>query len=269
MIQYQSNIQRDQQQQRLALSAENAKRFDGAVKQLQKNSDISALGAIYSLGELTKQDGFYWPSVTQLTAYLGHVAREKNSSAIETDKDRSNRTEIQHLLHVLSERDKDHWKYRFSEPFPLDLASLSLRDLRFSGLKLWGSNFRRTDFSGSILPGANLAYSDLYCANFESAIFQRGYLHVETDSAKLGPKLSRANFKNANLNGVDFGKDAVDVEGTCFEKASFNDADINGFNLTTARGLTRQQVEASKGKPKVPPDFQELSCVCFMDCERR
>jgi hypothetical protein len=63
MIQFQSNIQRDQQQQRLALSSENAKRFDGAVKQLQKISDISALSAIYTLAELTKQDGFYWPSI--------------------------------------------------------------------------------------------------------------------------------------------------------------------------------------------------------------
>ena len=108
IIQFQSNIQRDQQQQRLALSSENAKRFDGAIKQLQKQSDLSELGAIYTLGELSRQDGFYGPSIAMLSANLRHAVQVSNK-VIDSPV-------VAGSLHILSERD---WESRNSEPFPL------------------------------------------------------------------------------------------------------------------------------------------------------
>jgi len=258
VVQFQSNIERDQRQQRLALSSENAKRFDIVVAQLQKASDSARLGALYSLAELSRQDGFYWPSIVQLTAYLRHVAQGSTT----------NPAEMHHLLYLLSERDEGHWEYRFSEPFPLDLSFLNLKDLKLSGAKLYGMNFRNTDFSGSILPGADLAHSDLACANFENANFYPGYLHATTGAAKLGPKLSFANFRNAWLDGVEF-KEGVDVEGACFEGARLQGADISGFDLKKARGLRKSQIESSKGNPRAPADFEELSCSPVKECGTR
>jgi len=257
MIQFQSNIQRDQQQQRLALSSENAKRFDGAVKQIQKQSDISALGGIYTLGELTKQDGFYWPAVALLNAYLRHAAQAPGGDV--------NRAEIANSLHVLSER---NWEYRKGEPFPLDFSSLNLKGLRFSELKLWGSNFRNSNLSDVFLPGAKMEGTDFYCVNFEGANFQKSYLHKPTGPAELGPKLNSTNFRNAMLNEVAFKQNEysfVDVEGTCFEGANLTGADIRGFDLSKAAGLTRDQILSSKEHPEVSGDFRSQSCRPFRD----
>jgi len=253
IIQFQANVERDQQQQRFTLSSENAKRFDSAVGQLQKHSDLVELGAVNALGELSKQDGFYWSSIAMLSAYLRHAVRAS---------DGINSAVVAGAFYILSVR---NWESRNSEPFPLDFSSLNLKGLHYSQLQLWGSNFQLSDLSGAILPGAKFESADFSCANFENAIFQPSYLQNATDPAELGPKLANANFRNANLIAVLFKSSSVDVENACFEGANLGGADISGFDLSKVTGLDLNQIRSTKKHPDVSDDFHPKPCMAFKD----
>ena len=167
--QMQANTERDQRQQRATLASENIKLFDKAVGLLNSKSMTPQLGGIYAFSELIKQEGFYWPAVAQLTAFLRQKLLPVGAK-VGPDTIR-NRFEIFSALHVLSERDKVSWEGRTMEPIPLDLSGLNLSELKFSDLRLWGSSLRYTDLSGAIIPGALLEDADLYCANMEGASF--------------------------------------------------------------------------------------------------
>jgi uncharacterized protein YjbI with pentapeptide repeats len=264
IIQFQANIERDQQQQaitlsqfqqqqKLTLSAENAKRFDGAVKRLQGQSDLQALGAIYTLRELSTQEGFYWPSTTMLNAYL-------RSALVALDD--VNSAAIVGALYILSTRD---WEARNADPFPLDFSRLNLRGLHFSKLQLWGNDFQFSNLAEAILPGAKLEGADFSCANFEKADFEQNSLQNATDPAELSSKLRGANFRYAILRNVIFKKDNgwVNVENACFENADLAHADISGFDLSNVTGLTVEQINSTDQHPVVPPAFQSKPCVAF------
>jgi uncharacterized protein YjbI with pentapeptide repeats len=260
IVQFQANIERDQRQQRLTLASDNGKLFANAVKQLQEKSDLSQLGAIYNLSELMKQEGFYWPSVTQLNEFL--------RQAVQTAKGEVNRAEIVNSIYVLSERDNrggNPMLLRDAEPFPLNFFALNLSGLAFSELKMWSANFQNANLSSTILPGAKLGSGDFSCANFEGANLTPSSLYKGTDPTELGAKLGNANFRKARLANVLFQKDhgVVNVENACFEGADITNADISGFDLSKAAGLTKEQIALSGSHPAVPADFKVLSCKSF------
>jgi uncharacterized protein YjbI with pentapeptide repeats len=262
VIQFQANIERDHQQQMAALSAENAKRFDQAVTNLESNSPLANLGAISALTGLMRQNGFYWTSVAELNEFLRQAV-----SVVPKDAT-INRVAILNAFLALSTRDEGIWNNRFHEPFPLDFSRLNLGGLLFSQLRLWGSNFRHTNLSGSYLPGASMEGTDFNCANFEKAQLQRSSLSDDTPPTKLGPKLARANFTGAVLDNVQFITDSnkkVDIEDTCFAGASLVGADISGFDLTQVAGLTREQIDKTQFHPAIPPNFEAKSCRPFAD----
>jgi uncharacterized protein YjbI with pentapeptide repeats len=261
LIQFQANIERDHHQQQVTLSAENAKRFDEAVTQLQ-NKPLSILGAISTFSELTKQDGFYWAAVSEVQEYLREAIHQGGDI---------NRTEIHNAFRVLSERGTGNLQNRLSEPFPLDFSGLDLGKFKYSKLKLWGSDFQNSNLSGALLPGAMMESTDFTCANFENSHLEMSYLHEPTGPAELGPKLAQANFRNSSLNDVSFRpdhdddhKDAyVNTTDTCFEGAHFDGADISHFNLTNVTGLTRQQIDKSLFHPAIPNGFEYKPCKPF------
>ena len=251
IIQFQSNVDREHQQQRLSLSSENAKRYDGAVTRLGKTSQFSRLAAVYTLGELSKQDGFYWPSIAILSAHLKQALRETESV---------NNVEVHSILNILSKRT---WDARNGDPFPLDFSFTDWEGLQFSQLLLWGNNFQFANFSNAILPGAKLESADLHCANFEQANFLSSFLHDPTGPAELGPKLENANFRMAKLNAVTFKSSSVNVENACFEGADLAGADISGFDLTKVAGLSVEQINSTKSHPVVPANFRPKPCQRF------
>jgi uncharacterized protein YjbI with pentapeptide repeats len=263
VIQFQANIERDHRQQRNTLSAENAKRFDAAVAQLQ-NTPLSILGAISSLSELAKQDGFYWSAVSEVHEYL-REAIQKGSNI--------NRAEIHNAFLVLSERDISTWRNRLKEPFPLDFSALDLGNLKFSRLKLEGSDFQNTNFYGTILPGADFVGADFRCANFENSHLEPSYLYEYTKPTALGPKLAQVNFRNSFLNDVIFKPDhdddrkgaIVDTTDACFEGAHLDGADISHYDVTNVSGLTLDQIGQTKFPPSNLHDFKFKPCKPFKD----
>jgi hypothetical protein len=263
VIQFQANLERDHRQQRASLSAENAKRFDGAVTQLQSGLPLSTLGGIFALSELMTQEGFYWQTVAEIQEYVRR--------AIQNAKGNINTAEIHNALRTLSERDAGFWVNRFSEPFPLDFSGIDLSNLKFSRLKLWGSDFQNTNLSGAELPGAMMEGTEFHCADFENAHLEMSYLHESTDPTELGPNLTRTNFRNAYLFNVRFKPDHnddrkgtyVDTSDSCFQGANLDGADISHFDLTNAPGLTREQINKTQFHPVIPEGFQPILCNSF------
>jgi uncharacterized protein YjbI with pentapeptide repeats len=265
LIQFQANLEREHQQRRAALSAENTKLFDGAVQHLQSKSPISQLGAIFTFSQLIKQEGFYWTTVSELSAFLRDSLINRDTS-----KQDINRSEIHNAFYVLSERDRVSWTGRQSEPFPLDFSGLNLSGFKFSGLRFWGSDFQN-NFSKAFLPGALFEGADLFCANLENAVFRMSSLFGPTEPSELGPKLGRVNFRNTDLGYVKFMKPVnaptswLNLDDACFEGAKLDGADISIFGsvLNKAAGLTREQIQTAKIRPAVPNDFQPRVCKEF------
>lgn len=239
------------------MSAQNATRFDNAVTQL-KSTDLplQILGAISIFTDLIKQDGFYWPTVAEVTEYLRLAARQKGDI---------NRPEVINALVLISERD---WLMQSAEPFPLDFSVLDLHNLQFTTLQLWGSNFRDANLSGAILPGAKLEGADLFCGNLQNAQFQMSSLSKATTPSELGPKLANVNFRNANLSNVVFKPDAnggVETDGACFEGANLKDADISHLDLRNVPGMALEQIQMTnkQSRPTVPVNFVKRQCESF------
>jgi uncharacterized protein YjbI with pentapeptide repeats len=257
VIQFQANLERDFRQQQLALSAENAKRFDNAVERLRSTSaPLQNLSALSAFSNLIKQDGFYWPTVAEVLEYFRLIVQQGGDV---------NRPEISNALWILSTRE---WSKQSTEPFPLDFSGLDLHNLTFSGLQLWGTNFQNTNLSGAILPGAKLEGADLFCADLQNTRFEKSSLFQETAAAELGSKLANVNFRNANLSNVVFkhnSEGSVDTTGACFEGAIMDDADISHFDLQNVSGLTIHQIEATRreNRPVLPPNFTLRNCQPF------
>jgi len=263
IIQFQANIERDHRQQRLTLSAENVKRFNESVTQLEK-TPLAALGAISTLSELAKQDGFYWAAISEVHEFLRQAILKGGDI---------NRAEIRNAFRVLSERDLDTWRNRSTEPSPLDFTTLDLGRLKFSRLRLEGSDFGYTNFSDARLPGADFAGADFRCANFENSHLDPSYLYENTNPTALGPKLEKVNFRNSFLYDVKFrpGNDDNDksyvlqLTDACFEGAHLDGADISHMDVTNVSGLTRDQINQAKFPPNNLNDFTFKPCKPFKD----
>ncbi len=131
------------------------------------------------------------------------------------------------------------------------------------GAEEWNA-FRRRHFGsvvlhGAVLAGAHLSCADLHCvilmnsdlrcANLSCAILERAVLRK---SDFRHSNLQRANIRGADLWGANLaGADLRDASLTsCFLKR----ADLRGTDLSTAEGLTEEQIKETfgNGKTKLP-----------------
>ena len=118
----------------------------------------------------------------------------------------------------------------------LDNAYLSGTDLNLAWIRLASmraANLRRATLSGANLSDANLSGADLREANLD------------------GANLRRANLSGADLYMVDLREPTLigtNLIGTNLSGADLSDADLSGANLYRVRGLTREQLEASKAQ---------------------
>ena len=89
-----------------------------------------------------------------------------------------------------------------------------------TGSVLWNSDFKEANMKGAILTGselcdcaftaADMSYADLYCANLDYTVFRDADLKY----ARIGYAENSfyADFKNANLTGVDFSECSLNEE---------------------------------------------------------
>lgn len=197
-----------------------ADRFGLAASQLDVENGLSVrLGGIYALEQIARDDpdGYYWPSMQLLAAYIREQTRRDHLQATEAGDPFSNGrsaselpVDVQAALTVLGRR----------EDPPEDQPIVSLNLMSVS------------------LPGSNLASADLRWVNLQRANLRQAIL----DQARL----DHANLAEADLNGVS----AIQ---TCLFDTELMYADLTHTNLTEAIGLSQEQFkEAIQGELTQP-----------------
>ncbi len=161
-----------------------------------------------------------------------------------------------------------------------DLSVTGLPNSNLDGAQLEKANLMRAWFTGSTMKKADFARVQAY---------RSGFSKVSADGASFASaELQRANFSGAKLTGADFQKaelgranfdkvvlgdtnftlanlsrahfDAASVEGPInFDRAFMFLTDIEGLDLSNARGLLQPQIDLSCGddKTKLPPALKK------------
>ncbi len=152
----------------------------------------------------------------------------------------------------------------------LEKANLDGADLfraNFDGAYLLGANLKAADltltsFIGTNLNEANLEESNLVAAGLVRArLFQANLQGADLGNAILrranfqdaklrkanlfGTDLRGTNFQNADLSDANLG--VASLEKTNFEGANLTRADLRGSDLSTAKGLTQEQLNSALG----------------------
>jgi hypothetical protein len=243
-------------------------RFTQAIDQLgatargKKSLEIR-LGAIYSLARIARDsESDHWPVMEVLTAYVRLHSPRKLEEKESQDGVHPPELDIQAILTVLSQRSEHHHR-KGLEYGPIDLhdtnlplADLSLAKPEDPGLKganLQGANLQGADLRMANLQEADLQGADLQGANFEGANLQYTTLQgANLQGAKfwggqgIRPNLKGAIFWEADLTGADLsGADLQDTYllGANFQETKLGGANLSGVNLSTARGLSKEQLE--------------------------
>ena len=124
----------------------------------------------------------------------------------------------------------------------VDLTGAVLRDATLTQAKLTASHFmgadmRRADLSDGTFMGSDFSGADLSSANARGADF--------TGAVMRKARLPMVTLDGADLSGADLqGVRAVDAS---FEGTVFDDANIAGADMRSARGLSQAQLDTACG----------------------
>ena len=204
----------------------------GAMKDKEPNIEVR-LGGIYALERIARDSPRdHWTIMEVLTAYVRENARWSPPSSIEADIVRSEgvvdaherpllHTDVQAILTVLGRRDVSYDQPLAMEDIPSTDAGkqLDLDDtFRRERLDLHLTDLRRARLvnarlEGAYLNGANLVGANLRGAHLESAL------------------LWDADLQHAYLSGT-----------------SFKGAHLDRADLSTAKGLTEDQVKSTRSR---------------------
>jgi hypothetical protein len=213
-----------------------------------------------------------WASESLEEGLEGMDDATEGQSAMESSGGRSEPIEapapdldIQAIMTVLGRRPRS---YLHGESEVLDLHETNLSGANLSGANLSNPNFLETNLSGADLSRtkfseAVLVYSDLSRANLSGAKLS-GVHSLDTDFSEalfIRADLSGANLSGANLSGTLFSdadlfsrvdpQIAAQIELTILqatiEEEVLSDTNLSGADLSQARHLTQEQLEATTG----------------------
>ncbi len=237
--------------------------FEGAVTLLGHEDRSVRLGAIYALERIARQNrDEHWPVMETLTAYVREWSRRRRwaaelpGSCDESDAEELEEAsepafaDIQAIFTVLGRRRIEHERKMGSAPRRLNLAGaylvdaepdpsparefgrarLDYADLSDAGLQ--GASLTEASFLGANLQGIFLIKADLRRAK----LFQANLFGARLEEADLrGAILGRAKLTGANLDKA------------CLRGANLLEANLKGVDLSTARGLTQDQLNSAIG----------------------
>lgn len=121
--------------------------------------------------------------------------------------------------------------------FQADLSYVEAKNISFKGARLRQSKMVVSSLDGVDFSGSNLSLSILSASRFEGANFANANLE---GASLVGSWFGGANFKGANLTG----------------------ANLSGATLTTAKGLTQDQLNGACGDAatKLPGELFVPQC---------
>jgi len=142
-------------------------------------------------------------------------------------------------------------------------ADLSLANLQ--GASLWKANLRRARLYRAALDSANLREADLREASLvEARLSGADLTRADLRKASLAnAQIQSAILSDANLEGVDLANaklQSARLMGTNLREATLTGAYLAGADLSTALGLTRDQICLAKdwSGAKLPEALREL-----------
>jgi uncharacterized protein YjbI with pentapeptide repeats len=141
---------------------------------------------------------------------------------------------------------------RIGECMRCDLSGADLRDGFFQLANLIGANLSRGKFDGANMAGtqlndANLSYGSFTYVNFSGAQLQ-------------GADLRGSNFAKAWFNWAWFA--GAKLDGADFTGAHFIGAQLQGVDLSKAKGLTTSQLRTAcaDAATRLPPGIERPWC---------
>jgi hypothetical protein len=231
--------------------------FAKAIELLAHEDRSVRLGAIYALERIARQNrDEHWPIMETLTAYVREWSERRRLEVAETEsaevcegtpvsEPAAALVDIQAVFTILGRRRVDYERVTRSEPRRLNLAGACLIRVKpdpppqreYGRVELSGANLYRADLSQANLLGSNLASANL----FRASLFEANLVSTILRGADLGrADLQRANLAGANLVGAN-------LKGAFLSRANLEQALIVGADLSTAIGLTQEQLNSAEG----------------------
>ncbi|MGW4179698.1 pentapeptide repeat-containing protein [Streptomyces rubiginosohelvolus] len=242
---------KDREQAQLTREGQLTDRYVEAVKLLSSEHMTVRIGGVFSLERIAKDSKHDRPTVTELLT--AHV-RESTRSDRRSPKDIDVTADVQAALTVLGRRAAAPGRNR------LDFYHCGLRDADLSGgdfreAMFYYSNLTATSFADARLDGAGLSFCKTDGATAFTGSSARGANFVNASYPKswfLEADLTGADFYGCDLSGSDFGRRyAKDgnpptppsiLTNARFTKANLAGTNLRGVDLSTVRGLERDQL---------------------------
>ena len=114
-----------------------------------------------------------------------------------------------------------------------DLSKSSLKGANLEGARLDGASISRADFSGANLQGATLLYVSAHATAEPDAADTPNFENANLARARIAARLDGANFRNADLTGVQLGQ-LIATWGSYQPRAILNGADFSNAKLVGA-----------------------------------
>lgn len=266
-------IRANERQLQVALEGQITERFTRAIDQLGNEELFVRVGGIYSLERIARDSPpDHWTVVEILTAFVRERA-PLNAQREEvlggrfifegrdvTPSERPS-TDVQAALTVVGRRQACQ--------DPKD-AQLNLSGVRIPGCNLHSANLERANLRGSVLNEATLVHARLAGADLRDAsIIDARLGNVDLSGADLTSTiLSGSLMEHANLEGAVMGwNEQWEWDASVSAPPKENEdaypataTDLRRTDLSSARGLRREQLERAKMDPYtgLPSEFDEI-----------
>jgi uncharacterized protein YjbI with pentapeptide repeats/competence protein ComGC len=246
-------------------------RFSKAVEQLGSEKSPTVIGAIYSLERISKDsEKDYQKAMEILIAFI------KNNNSIDDHQNQLAKVHqsIQEVITIVGRRTSnpnrdinEKLDVSYVNLTKISILNLDLSKIDFRGSCFTHGNINGAKFIDSNLTDSNFSYvneksigtrerneftkADLRGANFHKAVLIKSDFRnarmVATDLTNA--QLSNSNMIGANLVGANM--DEADLTGANLREvnlsgASLNNTIISGADLSTAKGLTVDQIKKAK-----------------------
>ncbi|WP_437098743.1 pentapeptide repeat-containing protein [Streptomyces sp. enrichment culture] len=253
--------EKDREQAQLTREGQVTDRYVEAIKLLSSDNMTVRIGGIFSLERIAKDSKDDRPTVVELlTAHI----RENSRDDPRSPKDTHVTADVQAALTVLGRRSValSDAKLDF---YHCGLGEAHLRG-DYRGSMFYYSNLTGASFSGAQLDGAGLSFCEAERAAFTRST-ARGADFVNAIYRKcwfLAADLTNSDFYGCDLSESDFGRRYAEdgnppfppavLTNARFTRAKLNGTNLRGVDLSTVRGLERDQLaEAITDENTVPP----------------
>ena len=219
-----ANITAIKNQNDNAIRSERNERFKNAIEQLGSKTNAVALGGIYTLHRIAKEDKSYRENVFNiLCSFVRDVTTTDEYKTKYTEKPSE---PIQTILNILCINEND---FKIYKEYRIDFSGANLTKANLVRANLTNANLIRVNLTGAGLTLANLTRANLWNANLRVAYLKDANF---TRAVLKDVNLTNTNLENANLTMVNLFK--ANLICAYLHNANLTGADLLGADLIGA-----------------------------------